>query len=163
MEFLAFDIVDQIAFEWQVLICYHRIKSKGTEVELVFTRSGKNMAKTILVIDDSVSIQQMVAFTLKSEGYAVIEAADGVEGLAQANAHDIDLVLTDLNMPNMDGMELLKALRGNPKYATTPILILTTESDDEQKMKGKEAGASGWLVKPFDPQRLVAIVKRFLG
>ena len=121
------------------------------------------MAKTILVIDDSVSIQQMVAFTLKSEGYAVIEAADGVEGLAQANAHDIDLVLTDLNMPNMDGMELLKALRGNPKYATTPILILTTESDDEQKMKGKEAGASGWLVKPFDPQRLVAIVKRFLG
>jgi two-component system chemotaxis response regulator CheY len=121
------------------------------------------MAKTILIIDDSASIRQMVAFALKTEGYTVIEAADGVDGLAKANAHAIDLVLTDLNMPNMDGYELVKALRGLPKYGATPVLMLTTESANEQKTQGKEAGATGWLVKPFDPQRLLDVVKKLLG
>jgi two-component system chemotaxis response regulator CheY len=121
------------------------------------------MAKTILFVDDSVSIRQMVAFTLKSDGYTVIEAADGVEGLAMANAHDIDLVLTDQNMPNMDGFTLVKTLRGLPKYAATPILMLTTEFTDAKKAQGKEAGASGWLVKPFNPHKLLDIIKQFIG
>jgi two-component system chemotaxis response regulator CheY len=121
------------------------------------------MAKTILIIDDSPSIRQMVAFILKTEGYTVIEAADGVEGLAKANEHAIDLVLTDQNMPNMDGITLVKKLRGLQKYDTTPILILTTEHIDEMKTQGKEAGASGWLVKPFDPHKLLEVVKKFIG
>ena len=121
------------------------------------------MPKTILIIDDSASIRQMVAFTLKAHGYAVIEAADGVEGLVHAKAHEFDLVLTDLNMPNMDGITLVKALRGLPKCGATPILMLTTESADAKRMQGKEAGATGWLVKPFNPQKLLEVVKRFLG
>jgi len=121
------------------------------------------MAKTILIIDDSPSIRQMVAFTLKTDGYTVIEAADGVDGLAKAKVNDIDLVLTDQNMPNMDGITLVKSLRGLPKFVATPILLLTTEHTDEKKTQGKEAGASGWLVKPFDPHRLLEVVKKFIS
>jgi two-component system chemotaxis response regulator CheY len=120
------------------------------------------MAKTVLIIDDSAAIRQMVAFTLKTEGYTVVEAADGVDGLAKANAHDIDLVLSDQNMPNMDGITFVKSLRAIPKYATTPILMLTTVHNEDQKAQGKEAGATGWLVKPFDPHRLLEIVGKFL-
>ncbi|OGS96639.1 MAG: Fis family transcriptional regulator [Gallionellales bacterium RIFCSPLOWO2_02_FULL_57_47] len=123
------------------------------------------MAKTILAIDDSTSIRQMVAFTLKSAGYTVIEAADGQEGLAKANANagNINLVLTDQNMPNMDGLTLIKTLRGLPKFMTIPILMLTTESSDAMKMHGKAAGATGWLVKPFDPHKLLEVVKKVIG
>ena len=121
------------------------------------------MAKTILFIDDSASIRQMVAFTLKTDGYTVIEAADGVDGLAKAKAHDIDLVLTDQNMPNMDGFTLVKTLRGLPKFVSTPILMLTTEYTDAKKMQGKEAGATGWLVKPFEPHKLLDVVKKLIG
>lgn len=123
------------------------------------------MAKTILAIDDSNSIRQMVAFTLKSAGYAVIEAADGQEGLAKANAHaaDISLVLTDQNMPVMDGLTLIKALRGMPQFSNTPILMLTTESSDAMKSQGRAAGATGWLVKPFDPHKLLEVVKKVIG
>jgi two-component system chemotaxis response regulator CheY len=120
------------------------------------------MAKTVLIIDDSAAIRQMVAFTLKTEGYTVVEAADGVDGLAKANAHNIDLVLSDQNMPNMDGITFVKSLRAIPKYATTPILMLTTVHNEDQKAQGKEAGATGWLVKPFDPHRLLEIVGKFL-
>lgn len=105
----------------------------------------------------------MVAFALKSDGHAVIEAADGVEALAMANAHAIDLVLTDQNMPNMDGITFVRTLRGLPNFAKTPILVLTTEFTDDKKMKGKEAGANGWLVKPFNPHKLLEIVNKFLG
>lgn len=123
------------------------------------------MAKTILAIDDSTSIRQMVAFTLKSAGYTVIEAADGQEGLAKAHAHAgaINLVLTDQNMPNMDGLTLIKTLRGLPHFMTIPILMLTTESSDAMKMHGKAAGATGWLVKPFDPHKLLEVVKKVIG
>jgi two-component system chemotaxis response regulator CheY len=123
------------------------------------------MAKTILAIDDSTSIRQMVAFTLKSAGYTVIEAADGQEGLEKAtiHAHDITLILTDQNMPRMDGLALTKALRGMPEFTTTPILMLTTESSDEMKSQGKAAGATGWLVKPFDPHKLLEVVKKVIG
>jgi two-component system chemotaxis response regulator CheY len=123
------------------------------------------MAKTILAIDDSTSIRQMVAFTLKSAGYAVIEAADGQEGLdkATANGGDITLILTDQNMPRMDGLTLTKTLRTLPQFAKTPILMLTTESSDEMKSQGKAAGATGWLVKPFDPHKLLEVVKKVIG
>lgn len=123
------------------------------------------MAKIILAVDDSTSIRQMVAFTLKSAGYAVIEAADGQEGLDKANASadTISLVLTDQNMPKMDGLTLIKTLRGQPKFAATPILMLTTESSDEMKAQGKAAGATGWLVKPFDPHKLLEVVKKVIG
>ena len=104
----------------------------------------------------------MVAFTLKTERYNVIEANDGVEGIAKANAHEIDLVLTDQNMPNMDGFTFVKTLRGLPQFSTTPILMLTTEYSEEKKALGRAAGANGWLVKPFDPHKLLAVIKKFI-
>ena len=121
------------------------------------------MAKTILTVDDSASIRQMVAFTLKSAGYTVLEAADGNAGLNSAKSNPIDLILTDQNMPGMDGLTLIKALRALPQYRSTPILMLTTEAGDAMKQQGRAAGATGWLVKPFDPQKLLDVVKKVLG
>jgi two-component system chemotaxis response regulator CheY len=121
------------------------------------------MAKTILAIDDSASIRQMVAFTLKSSGYEVIDAVDGIEGLDKAKASTFDLILTDQNMPRMDGIALIKSLRAMPQYRTVPILMLTTESSDAMKQQGRAAGATGWLVKPFDPQKLIEVVKKVIG
>ena len=121
------------------------------------------MAKTILAVDDSSSLRQMVAFSLKAAGYQVVEAVDGQDGLEKAKQQTVDLVLTDQNMPKMDGLTLIKSLRGLPAYAKVPILMLTTESSDEMKSKGRAAGANGWLVKPFDPQRLIEVVKKVIG
>ena len=121
------------------------------------------MTKTVLTVDDSASIRQMVTFTLKSSGYTVIEAADGQEGLEKAKANAVNLVLTDQNMPKMDGLTLIKTLRSLPQHMTTPILMLTTESSDAMKAQGKAAGATGWLVKPFDPQKLLEVVKKVIG
>ncbi|MCB5187968.1 response regulator [Methylobacillus caricis] len=121
------------------------------------------MAKTILTVDDSGSLRQMVAFSLNAAGYQVIEAVDGEDGLNKAKATLVDLVLTDQNMPNMDGLTLIKSLRSLSNYQKVPILMLTTESSDEVKALGKAAGATGWLVKPFDPKRLLDIVQRVIG
>ena len=121
------------------------------------------MAKTVLTVDDSASIRQMVSFTLKGAGYEVIEAADGVEGLDRARTNPVNLVLTDQNMPKMDGLTLIKSLRSLPQYAGIPILMLTTESGDTMKSQGRAAGATGWLVKPFDPTRLLEVVKKVIG
>ena len=121
------------------------------------------MAKKILSVDDSPSIRQMVAFTLSSSGYEVIEAVDGQEGLEIAKTRLVDLVLTDQNMPRMDGLTLTKNLRAMPTYAKVPILMLTTESGADMKAMGKAAGATGWLVKPFDPQKLLEVVKKVIG
>jgi two-component system chemotaxis response regulator CheY len=121
------------------------------------------MAKVILTVDDSASIRQMVAFTLKSAGYEVVEAVDGEDGLNKARGKSADLVLTDQNMPKMDGLTLIKTLRSLPQYRSTPILMLTTESSDAMKAGGKAAGATGWLVKPFDPQKLLEVVKKVIG
>ena len=121
------------------------------------------MAKTILAVDDSSSLRQMVAFSLKAAGYQVVEAVDGQDGLEKAKLQTVDLVLTDQNMPKMDGLSLIKALRALPSYQKVPILMLTTESSDEMKSKGRAAGANGWLVKPFDPQRLIEVVKKVIG
>ncbi len=121
------------------------------------------MEKTVLAIDDSASIRQMVSFTLKSSGYSVIEAVDGVDGLDKARGKTVNLVLTDQNMPRMDGLTLIKSLRGMTQYKSVPILMLTTESSDAMKAQGRAAGATGWLVKPFDPQKLVEVVKKVIG
>lgn len=121
------------------------------------------MAKTVLCVDDSASIRQMVGFTLKSAGYEVVEAVDGMDGLDKAKARAVDLVLTDQNMPRMDGLALIKSLRVLPQYKSVPILMLTTESSDAMKAQGRAAGATGWLVKPFDPMKLIEVVKKVIG
>jgi len=121
------------------------------------------VGKSILAVDDSASIRQMVSYTLKSAGYEVIEAVDGEDALGKAKKKAMDLILTDQNMPKMDGLTLVRSLRLLPGYRTTPILILTTESGDAMKSQGRTAGATGWLVKPFDPQRLLEVVKKVIG
>ena len=118
------------------------------------------MGKKILVVDDSASIRQMVTFTLKSAGYETDEAADGQAALSKAKAGHYDLVFTDQNMPLMDGLTLIRSLRATPAYARTPILMLTTESQDSKKQEGKSAGATGWIVKPFQPEQLLQVVAR---
>jgi two-component system chemotaxis response regulator CheY len=115
---------------------------------------------SILAVDDSASIRQAIKIALTSEGYAVSEAGDGAEGLAKAGSAAFDLIITDLNMPVMDGVALIRALRAGPKHRSVPILMLTTESDAGKKADGKSAGATGWLVKPFDPAKLIDVVKR---
>ena len=121
------------------------------------------MAKTILAVDDSASIRQMVAFTLKSAGYDVVEAVEGQDGLDKAKAKTVNLVLTDQNMPRIDGLSLVKQLRALPQHKSTTILMLTTDSTDQMKAQGKAAGATGWLVKPFDPAKLLEVVKKLIG
>ena len=118
---------------------------------------------SILAVDDSPSMRQMVAFTLKGTGYQVIEAVDGEDALNYAKSRNVNLVITDVNMPNMDGISLIKALRSLPGYRFTPLLMLTTESSSEKKQQGKAAGATGWIVKPFNPEQLLSTVKKVLG
>ncbi len=117
----------------------------------------------ILAVDDSASMRQMVTFTLKGAGYDVVEAVDGRDALTKARSKQADVVLTDLNMPNMDGLELIRELRKLPQYKFTPMLLLTTESGGDKKTEGKAAGATGWLVKPFNPDQLLATLKKVLG
>ncbi len=117
---------------------------------------------TILAVDDSPSMREMVAFTLERAGFDVIQAGDGVEALALAEKENVNLVLTDINMPNMDGITLIRHLRELPAYKFTPILTLTTEGGREKKAEGKSAGATGWIVKPFDPDTLVTVINKVL-
>ncbi len=121
------------------------------------------MGKTIMTVDDSASVRQMVHFTLKGAGYEVIEAVDGRDALSKVAGARPQLVITDLNMPNMDGIELTRSLRADPAYKFVPIVLLTTESQAEKKQQGKAAGATGWIVKPFKPEQLLAVVKKVLG
>ncbi len=116
----------------------------------------------ILAVDDSNSMRQMVSFTLKAAGHDVVEAVDGVEALGKAKNDTFDLVLSDVNMPNMNGIALIRELRALPSYSYTPILLLTTESEGEIKQEGKAAGATGWILKPFNPDRLLKLIKKVL-
>lgn len=118
---------------------------------------------SILAVDDSASMRQMVSFTLKNAGYNVVEAMDGQDAWEKSASRDFDLVLTDQNMPRLDGLGLTRKLREHPNFKSTPILILTTESSDQMKQAGRAAGATGWLVKPFDPAKLIAVIKKVLG
>ncbi len=117
----------------------------------------------IIAVDDSASMRQMVSFTLKGARHDVIEASDGVEALKLAKQQNgVDLVISDINMPNMDGIALIKELRSLPSYKFTPILMLTTESSGDKKMEGKAAGATGWIVKPFNPDQLLATIGKVI-
>lgn len=120
------------------------------------------MSKIIMTADDSASVRQMVSFTLKQAGYDVIEAVDGQDALNKISGSTVDLLLTDLNMPNMDGIELTRQVRALSEYRFLPIILLTTESQAEKKQEGKAAGATGWIVKPFKPDQLVGVVKKVL-
>ena len=121
------------------------------------------MAKKILTVDDSISMRQMISFTLRENGYEVTEAVDGQDAISKAQNQSFDLIFTDQNMPNIDGLTLIQMLRDLPEHEKTPILMLTTEASDDMKKMGRAAGATGWLVKPFDPQKLLDIVKKVLG
>lgn len=119
--------------------------------------------KTILAVDDSASMRQMVSFTLKTAGFDVTEANNGEEALKVAQGRDFDLVISDVNMPIMDGIELIRNLRELPNYKFVPMLMLTTESTTDKKQQGRAAGATGWIVKPFNPDQLLATVRKVLG
>lgn len=121
------------------------------------------MALTVMTVDDSQTMRDMVSYTLKEAGYDVLEAEDGKEALDVLTKSTADIVITDLNMPNMDGITLIRELRQNPSYRATPILMLTTEADDTKKAAGREAGATGWIVKPFNPEKLLSVLKRVAG
>jgi two-component system chemotaxis response regulator CheY len=116
----------------------------------------------ILTVDDSTSMRQMVSFTLKQAGYDVIEAKDGVDGLKKAKNNKFNLIITDVNMPEMDGISLVKALRAITNYKFTPILLLTTEAGKDIKLEAKAAGATGWLAKPFNPEQLLSTIKKVI-
>ncbi len=118
------------------------------------------MAKTILIADDSKTIRDMVSFTLKGAGYALVEAADGQAAAAMVAKHRFDCIITDLNMPGMDGLALTRVVRADVRNRSTPVLLLTTEGAPEKKTEGRQAGATGWLVKPFNPQRLIDTVRK---
>ena len=121
------------------------------------------MAKTVLVVDDSPTMRQMVAFTLTSAGYQVVEAGNGKEAVGKVNGGaKPDLVVTDLNMPEMDGITLIKEIRKMPALKFTPILMLTTEASDDKKKAGQAAGATGWIVKPFNTEQMMAVIKKVL-
>ena len=121
------------------------------------------MSKTIMTVDDSASVRQMISFTLKQAGYGVVEAVDGQDALSKAPGQQIDMVITDLNMPNMDGIELIRQLRSTKAFKYVPIIMLTTESQASKKQEGKAAGATGWIVKPFKPDQLLAVAQKVMS
>ena len=121
------------------------------------------MKKKVLTVDDSRTMRDMVSFTLKGAGYDVVEAADGQQALGVIGANKVDLVITDLNMPVMDGLTLIRRLRAPPAHRTLPILMLTTEADEKKKSEGRAVGATGWIVKPFNPEKLISVVQKVCG
>jgi two-component system chemotaxis response regulator CheY len=121
------------------------------------------VSKAILCADDSASIRQMVSFTLQSAGYEPVTANDGSDALQKLEAQRFAMIITDLNMPGCDGINLIRKVRADPRHAGVPIVMLTTESEESKKMEGKAAGATGWIVKPFDQTKLLAVVKKLVG
>jgi len=121
------------------------------------------MEKCIMTVDDSASVRQMVCYTLKSAGYQVVEAVDGQDALSKLAASSVHMIITDLNMPNLDGIALIRQVRASASHRFVPVIMLTTESQDAKKMEGKQAGATGWIIKPFKPEQLLTVVKKVLG
>ena len=120
------------------------------------------MAKTIMVVDDSASLRQVVGIALRSAGYDVVEGCDGKDALAKLTGQKINLVISDVNMPNMDGISFVKALKQLPAYRFTPVIMLTTESQEAKKAEGQAAGAKAWVVKPFRPETMLAAVQKLV-
>ncbi len=121
------------------------------------------MSKRILIVDDSASVRQVQRHVLSGAGYEVVEATDGKDALAQLGKETVNLILTDLNMPNLDGLGLIRAVRGDATHRLTPVVIITTESQEAKKVEARSAGATGWIVKPFTPEQLIGVVKRVVG
>ncbi len=121
------------------------------------------MNKTIMTVDDSVSVRMMVSFSLNEAGFEVVEAVNGIDALSKLDEHDVSMVLADVNMHEMDGFDFLSKVRAHPKHKFIPVIMLTTESDEAMKEKGKQAGATGWIVKPFKPEQLIKLVQKVLG
>ncbi|MFP4644034.1 MAG: response regulator [Spirochaetales bacterium] len=121
------------------------------------------MAKKVLIVDDSAAIRKSISYILGQAGYEVNEAEDGVGGEKRVKESEYDLVITDVNMPNMDGIELVRRIRGHEPSKFTPVIVLTTESQDTKMSEGKEAGATGWIVKPFDAEKLLKVVRKLAG
>ena len=120
------------------------------------------MAKTFLIVDDSASMRQLVSFTVRDAGYDVLVAENGRDALDKLSGSKVDMVITDLNMPEMDGITLIREIRGMPQYRFVPIVMLTTEAQEAKKQEGRAAGASGWIVKPFIPEKLLDVVRKFV-
>jgi two-component system chemotaxis response regulator CheY len=120
------------------------------------------MAKTIMIVDDSTSLRQVVAITLKGAGYEVVEACDGRDALTKLDGRKLHLIISDVNMPNMDGISLLKAVKGLPAYKFTPVIMLTTEAGEGKKAEGQAAGAKAWVVKPFQPAQMLSAVSKLV-
>jgi two-component system chemotaxis response regulator CheY len=120
------------------------------------------MSKTIMVVDDSTSLRQVVGIALRKAGYDVLEACDGKDGLAKLTGQKVHMIVSDVNMPNMDGITFVKAVKQLAAYRFTPIAMLTTETTDEKKQAGKDAGAKAWVVKPFKPEQLLAVVQKLV-
>jgi two-component system chemotaxis response regulator CheY len=138
----------------------HSVRQRKARLSL--PSQGVDVMARILAVDDSAAMRQMVEVTLSSAGHEVLQARDGREALTLAGKNSVDLVIADINMPEMDGIELVRELRALESYKHTPVLVLTTESSAERKMQGREAGATGWLVKPFNPDKLLATVAKVL-
>jgi two-component system, chemotaxis family, chemotaxis protein CheY len=126
-------------------------------------RGGMNTRTTILTVDDSASMRQMISFTLKGAGYSVIEAVDGRDAIEKMEIYPVQMLITDINMPNLDGIELVRKVRMHAVYRFIPIILLTTESQDTKRREGKAAGATGWIVKPFKPDQLLNVVRKVIG
>ena len=120
------------------------------------------MAKTVLIVDDSLSIRQLVKATLQNKGYTVVEGCDGQDALNKLEKQPVHLIISDVNMPNMDGITFLKEVKAKPAYRFTPVIMLTTESQDSKKKEGQAAGARAWIVKPFQPESLLNAVEKVL-
>jgi two-component system, chemotaxis family, chemotaxis protein CheY len=123
---------------------------------------AESRQRTALVVDDSVTIRQVVSFTLKQAGFGVVAAVDGQDALERLDSHRVDLIITDLNMPRLDGIALIRRLRARPASKFTPVLMLTTESQESKRQEGRAAGATGWIVKPFHPDRLLQVIAKVL-
>ncbi len=120
------------------------------------------MGRVIMTVDDSASVRQMVSFTLRGAGYEVVEASDGKDAISKLGGTQVHMVITDLNMPNLDGIGLIRWIRSTPSYRFIPVILLTTESQDAKKQEGKSAGATGWIVKPFKPEQLLSVIRKVL-
>jgi two-component system chemotaxis response regulator CheY len=146
-----------------IAIAISMFKERCNGSQLQKQRKENDVAKIILVVDDSAAMRQLVSFAAKGAGYDVMAADGGKDALKKLDGgQQIDMVITDVNMPEMDGIEFIKQLRGMVNYRFTPIVMLTTESQEDKKREGKAAGASGWIVKPFKPEQLIEVIKKFV-
>jgi two-component system chemotaxis response regulator CheY len=148
--------------EWK-WSCFDGKRGYWIRGEVRTCSSEVSMTRTALIVDDSSSVRQMVAYTLRQAGFAVLEGCDGADALEKLGEQRVNLIITDLNMPVMDGIEFIRRVRAKPNGKYTPVLMLTTESQVEKKQQGKSAGATGWIVKPFHPERLLEVIAKVVA